>query len=255
MRHTEKRNKIAGSLIAFCLLASFRCVAQVPRPSFDVASVRASTSELLTNTVQATPGGLTIRNGTLGFLILWAYDVPYSRMNGPAWLPERRFDVVAKAANAADEAHLRLMLQTLLADRFGLTAHREQQAMQVYALTLAKGGPKFQESATDGPSEIERTNPALLAAHHISLGEIAEQISRELGRPVVDKTGLTRRYEIRMDLTPYVTRAAGAGDGQLDLMSILFTGLQDLLGLKLEPGKDTVEMLVIDHAEKTPTGN
>jgi len=239
--------KIALILIAVCAWGQ--------SPSFDVASVRASTSELLTNTVQSTPGSLTIRNGTLGFLILWAYDVPYSRMSGPAWLPERRFDVVAKAAGPAEEAQMRLMLQGLLAERFGLKAHREEQSMQVYRLTVAKGGPKFAESVTTGPPVIENKNPALLNAHNISMGEIAEQISREVGRPVIDETGLKGRYEIHLDLTAYLTKVNGAGDGQLDLMSILFTGFQDLLGLKLEPGKDKVEVLVIDHAEKTPTEN
>ena len=239
--------KIILLLVALCAYGQ--------TPAFEVASVRASTSELLNNSVQVAPGSLTIRNGTLGFLILWAYDVTYSRLSGPAWLPERRFDVVAKAAGPAEEAQMRLMLQGLLADRFGLKAHREQQSMQVYTLTVAKSGTKFQESTTDGPPVIENKNPALLNAHHISMGEIAEQISREVGRPVIDETGLKGRYEIHLDLTAYLTKANGASDGQLDLMSILFTGFQDLLGLKLEPGRDKVDMLVIDHAEKTPTEN
>ncbi len=72
---------------------------------------------------------------------------------------------------------------------------------------------------------------------------------------MVDETGLAGRYEIHMDLSAYLNRVDGSGNGQLDMMSILFSGFQDLLGLKLEARKQSVDVLVIDHAEKTPTEN
>lgn len=238
-----------------CLIASFRCYGQTPAPAFEVATIRANDSQTPANIIQITPGSLNFRNATLNFVIRWAYDVTDSQFNGPAWISSTRFDIVAKTAAPADEARMRLMLQSMLADRFGVKVHRETQAMQIYAITIAKGGPKFQESTTEGPSEIERTNPMLLAAHHISMKEVADRISQEIGRPVVDATGLKGRYEIRMDVTPYVTRSAGGGEGQLDMMSILFTGFQDLLGLKLESRKDNVQILIVDHVEKSPTEN
>lgn len=97
----------------------------------------------------------------------------------------------------------------------------------------------------------------MLAAHHARMTDLAQGISAEIGRPVMDQTGLKGRYEIRMNFAPYATRAADGGTtpGQFDMMSILFTGLQDLLGLKLEASKQSVDVLVIDHAEKTPTEN
>ena len=128
--------------------------------------------------------------------------------------------------------------------------------MQVYAMTLAKSGPKFQASETEGTFVLERRPPAMLNAHHARMTDLAESISGEIGRPVVDETGLKGQYEIHMDVTPYLTQAAGGSNGgQIDVTAIIFTGLQDLLGLKLESRKESVDVLVVDHAEKTPTEN
>jgi len=228
--------------------------AQTPAPAFEVASIhfnpRPDPQE-----VQVTPGALVLRNQPLLFLVQWAFDVTPAQIEAPAWFRQDCYDIVAKAAGPADEAQMRIMLRKLLADRFGLTLHTDARAMPVYAITLAKGGPKFQESPTEGTFVLERKNPVILNAHHARMSDLAQGISAEVGRPVVDDTGLTGRYEIHMDLSAYLNRTGGAGDGQLDLMSILFSGFQDLLGLKLESRKQSVDVLVIDHAEKSPTEN
>jgi uncharacterized protein (TIGR03435 family) len=221
--------------IAFLLCAG--CFAQSAPPSFETASIHPN-PRVERQEAQVSPGALVMRNQPLFFLVQWAC-----------------FDIVAKASGPADEKQLRLMLQTLLANRFGLRLHKETRVVPVYAITLAKGGPKFQESATEGAFVIERTNPVILNAHHARMSDLAQGISAEVKRPVVDNTGLTGRYEIHMDLSAYLNGTGGAGDGQLDLMSILFSGFQDLLGLKLEARKQSVDVLVIDHAEKTPTEN
>jgi uncharacterized protein (TIGR03435 family) len=225
------------------------------RPAFDVASIRPVASCTSPQEVQTSPGSLIVRGRTLGVLVQWAYELPHFRINGPAWLRDNCFDLVAKSAAGGDDAQLRLMLRTLLADRFGMTVHFEQQEMPVYSLTLAKGGPKFHESTTEGPPVIDRGNQAILNAHHMTMTDVGDRIADELGRPVTDATGLTGRYEIRLDLSPYMAAAGTAEAGKLDMMSILFTGLQEQLGLRLEARKATVSILVIDHAEKSPTEN
>jgi uncharacterized protein (TIGR03435 family) len=232
------------------------CFAQSAPPAFEAASIHPNTSTE-PQQVQISPGTLVLRNQPFFFLLEWSYDLPPAQIDAPQGLWQNRFDIVAKAGGAADESQLRLMLQKLLADRFGLKAHKESRVMQVYAMTLAKGGPKFQESPTEGSFALEQTGAFMLAAHHARMSDLAQGISAEIARPVVDDTGLKGRYEIRMNLAPYATRAAdgGTSPGQFDMMSILFTGLQDLLGLKLEARKQSVDVLVIDHAEKTPTEN
>jgi len=232
MKTTPVKTPLILLFCSACLLH-----AQTQPPTFDAASLKPVATCNAPQDPQTGPGTLTIRGRTPLVLIQWAYDL------------------IAKGAGREDDAQLRLMLRTLLADRFGLKAHLEQREMQVYALTLAKGGPKFKESPTDGPPTVDRTNPVILSAHHMTLTEVGARIADEVGRPVTDETGLTGRYEIRIDLSPYIAAAGTADAGKLDMMSILFTGLTEQLGLKLESRKSTVPILVIDHAEKSPTEN
>ena len=127
------------------LFACFACLAQSPAPpKFDVASIKPAVGGMRPD-VKTSPGSLTIRNQSLLYLIQWAYDTPPFQIEGPDWLNDNRFDVLAKAESGGDEAKLRLMLRALLGERFGLKAHPEQKEMQVYGLTLAKGGPKFRD--------------------------------------------------------------------------------------------------------------
>jgi uncharacterized protein (TIGR03435 family) len=249
----------APTIPLLAILACLNCLAQTPSPPFDVASIKPSEDKGRPE-VQTAPGSLTIRNQNLMFMIYWAYDTPPFQINGPNWLKDTRFDVLAKAEAGGDDVKLRLMLRTLLADRFGLKVHMEQKEMQVYGLTLAKGGPKFQESTDQGPPVFDRGGPTTLTAHRVTMKELAIQISEPLNRPVIDETGLTARYDIRIDVSAYMQGSSGggenpSGEGQIDVMSVLFSALQQQLGVKLESKKENVDILVVDHAEKMPTDN
>ncbi len=241
--------KIIAAVLIFCSI----CLAQVS-PAFDAASIHPSEGTARSE-IQTSPGSVTIRNQNLLFLVQWAYDTPPFQINGPDWLKDTRYDVIAKSDGGGDDGQLRLMLQKLLADRFGLKAHTEQKEMQIYALTLAKGGPKFQESTDEGPPVFDQKSvrPGVLTAHRVTMKALAAEISNPLNRPVIDETGLKGRYEIRIDATAYLQQ--GGGEGQIDVMSVLFNALQQQLGVKLESKKENVDILVIDHVEKTPTEN
>lgn len=241
------------------LFASSACLAQgTAPPKFDVASIKPAAGGMRPD-IRTSPGSLTIRNQSLLYLIQWAYDTPPFQMSGPDWLNDNRFDVLAKAEGGGDDARLRLMLRALLAERFGLKAHSEQKEMQVYGLTLAKGGPKFLVSADEGPPVFDKGGPTTLTAHRVTMKDLATQISEPLRRPVIDETGLKGRYEIKIDVSAYMQGATGGGEGrsegQIDVMSVLFTALQQQLGVKLDSKKESVDILVIDHAEKAPTDN
>jgi uncharacterized protein (TIGR03435 family) len=247
---------VSLSKTVFFLFAVISCFAQAP--AFEVASIRPSSSagnglNEYNNGRQlfrTSPGTLTIQGASLLICIQWAYDVPPFQIEGPSWLKETGFDIVAKSPTPADEDHLRLMLRTLLADRFGLKVHTERKEMQIYELTLAKGGPKFHESTTEGGPLFTGHGPTL-TAERITMSNLAEKISEPLGRPVMDSTGLKGRYDIHIDATAY----ANSSGGQMDVMSLLFTALQQQLGVKLESRKGTPEILIVDSAEKTPTEN
>ena len=243
------------TLFAGLLLCSL-CLAG--EPSFDAASIRPAEGGVRPD-IKTTPGTLTIRNQSLLVTLAWAYDIPPFQITAPAWLNEERFDILAKAEGGGDETTIRLMLRKLLADRFGLQTHTDEKEMQIYAMTLVNGGPKFAESTTEGPPVFDdkrQSGPPVLTAHRVAMTDLAEKISEPLQRPIIDETGLKGRYEIRIDITGYMLdQGNGNGGPPPDLMSLLFKGLQEQLGLKLTSKKESVKMLVVDKMEKTPTEN
>jgi len=144
--------------IAFLIF--FACAALAAQPAFDAASIRTNNDADRPGSpmAQVSPGALTMRNQALVYLIQWAYDVPRVEIEGPPWLREVWFDVQAKTSKPATETELRLMLRKLLEDRFGLKFHKEPRVLPAYALTIAKGGSKLQESTTEGTFSIEPRN-------------------------------------------------------------------------------------------------
>ena len=250
--------------ISFGLIACFQCMGQpaASAPAFDAASVRASAEARNEDPhIQTSPGSLVIRGMSLKFCIQWAYSLFPVQIDGPAWLKDVGFDIDAKAEQPADDTSLRLMLRTLLAERFGMKVHMEQKELQVYALTVTAGGPRFQESTTDGPPSHGRDKEGAMVAQRVSMAELVHELSGPLSRPVVDATGLKGRYDFRINTLPYVEAAVAVNGGKgdqvsdLDLTSILITALKEQLGLKLEARRDKGAILVVDHIEKTPSGN
>jgi uncharacterized protein (TIGR03435 family) len=255
-----------------CLLLIFACVtawAQTPSngPSFEVASIRAIEPGLRHQvTIDDQPGMLTMRSVTLRNCVEWAYEVQSFQISGPSWLGDTRFDIQAKAADTANIGRLRLMLRALLAERFGMKLHHEQKNLAVYFLVVAPNGPKFHDMGPkdhskflntigDGPNHFGEEKTGLVA-EHVRMSEIAAELSQPLQRPVIDKTELTGRYDLRIDTTAFLASTAD-GDGRvpMDEMSVIFAAFPAQLGLKLEPGKDTVDFIVIDSADKTSTEN
>ena len=143
------------------------------------------------------------------------------------------------------------MLQALLADRFRLKVHRERKEMPVYALVVGNGGPRFAESPSDavfsGFHGVNGRNQNMTLSK-ASMDVVAEEISNYgLDRPVVDQTGLTGFYYIKMEATPEY-RMSRQADGERDIS--VFDAVQQQLGLKLKPSRALIEVLVVDHIEK-----
>jgi uncharacterized protein (TIGR03435 family) len=198
---------------------------------------------------------------------------------GPAWIGSTRYDISAKPENNPKDDEILPMAQSLLADRFQLSVHRETKELPIFALVVAKKdrrvGAGLTESkddcavpdASDPPPRLERgelpaptcgrinRSPRLVRATSISLAAFAHSLSEILGRPVVDKTGLTGNFNISMEWTP--------DDAQLSMLPpdaprrrleasgpSIFLAIQEQLGLKLESQKGPVEILVVDRAEK-----
>jgi uncharacterized protein (TIGR03435 family) len=222
-------------------------------PAFEVASVRLAASDgNVGPPVRTSPDSLNIQGLSLRECIQVAYRMPPNRVTGPEWLNDVRLDIVAKTGGPVEEQQLFVMLRTLLAERLGVKVHTETKEMPVYALTLAKGGPKFSESKTEG-QPAGRGKAGVWSFERMSMSDFGTALSQAFGRPVVDATGLKGRYDIRLDATPYM--AADGKIGPEDVAGVLITALQEQLGLKVEARKDRIDTLVVDHAEKTPTVN
>ena len=202
-----------------------------------------------------------IESYTLSGLVKEAYDLQNYQYQWTAATPplmqssEILYDITAKAEGdgAPTRDQFRQMLQTLLADRFKLKVHREQVETPVYALIVAKGGPKFKASSPDADPTVHVTcNPCssnyVVTMPRGTMEDLARHLSGAGGRPVVDQTGLAGTFDIKLTYKPEYTRSSGA-EPDLNLISV-FTAVQDQLGLKLEPSKAPIEMLVVDHVEK-----
>ena len=240
------------------LFASITAFAQPAKPpSFEVASISATQPGQ--ESIEFGPASLTMKNVRLTACIGWAYGVQDFQITGPSWLNDVWFDIFAKTANAATVAELRQMLQTLLADRFKLAVHRDVKEMTTYVLTVGKSGHKLQPVDVEGSPSF-KTGKLNLTGQGATLAQLTEFLSKELREPVVDRTGLTGRFNYFLNIEPYFTeemRKSGGPDGgpPPDGASIVATAIQGQLGLKLESKKAPVEMIVVEHAEKAPTEN
>jgi uncharacterized protein (TIGR03435 family) len=173
-------------------------------------------------------------------------------VRGSETVKSAHYDIAAKAADPVGEAELRVMLQSLLADRFQLSFHRQTKEMQALVLSVGKGGPKFQESKADGESAVvpdEKTMSIKVRA--VPVSQLINPLTRIFQMPVVDKTGLTGRYDVALNIGKFLPQ----NGEKMDPLSMIQTGLQEELGLKLEPKKLALDLLIIDHAAKAPTGN
>jgi len=171
---------------------------------------------------------------------------------------DARFDILAKAASPAPESELRLMLQTLLADRFKLALHQETRDTPVLLLTVNKNGHKLQETTTEGSPPF-KTGKMNLTGAGASIAQMTEFLSRELRTPILDQTGLTGKYNYFLDIGSFVSdeiRRNMPRDGPpLEGPGIISQAMQEQLGLKLNSAKAPIAVLVIDRIEKEPTEN
>jgi uncharacterized protein (TIGR03435 family) len=241
------------ALVALCALAG--------PATFDVASVKISHAPdavmLFTPgmtdsasghmRVPGVGGNVAMTNWSLTTLISAAWDLGAGQLSGgPSWLGSERYDIIAKTSPNATQADLRIMLQALLAERFGLAIHRETKEASVYALVAPKGAAKLKAATGDQRLPVIFAPPARLEGHGSTMPALALALTRSAGRKVVDQTGISGAFDFTLNYS--------ANDGADGAPSI-FTALQDQLGLKLEPQKGQAEILVVDHVERVPTAN
>ncbi len=311
---------------ALCVFAVSAAFSQTPAPlAFEVASVKPSggldpaaiMAGKMRIGMKVDAARVEIGMLSIADLIRIAYKVKSYQVQGPDWMTQERFNISAKLPDGAKEDQVPEMLQALLAERFKLTIHRQSKEQNVYALVVAKGGPKLKEAepepATPKPEPAGGTSLNTLGGTVRMSGDIqgkgmvvaggpngnqtkmtmnnglmhmensrmpiaglVEMLARFVDKPVVDMTELKGTYQIGIDLSREdmmnIARASGmagmmpggaapgGGDASrpaeaaADPSSSVFTSVQQL-GLKLEPRKSPIDLIVVDHVEKVPTEN
>jgi uncharacterized protein (TIGR03435 family) len=239
-------------ILSFALLSS-TLLSQSPQ-QFEVAVIRPNLAGAAagTNFNLFDGGRLKITNEPVKLLLRAAFELQDVQITGgPAWLDTDRYDIEAKTGRPEkiERGQLKPLLQSLLAERFNLKFHHETRELTVYALVIAKDGPKF-KARTEGDVSAMNTHggpgKSQLQATAVSMDLLAGYLGNRLGRIVVDKTGLSNSYNFTLEWTP-----GQAPNQALDSSApSLVTALREQLGLRLESQKSPVEVLVIDNLQK-----
>ena len=241
------------ALLALLSLAAHFAFAQAPPPAFEVASVKLAPQGAGRVDFVVQPGGkLEVTNQTLCVILMQAYSVKkYQIVGGPPWLDTDRFHIVATppAQTNPDREHVMAMLRSLLAERFQLKLHTESREGDVFALTVAKSGPKLNPPEGDRPFiGLSRLTPPelpgvkyALETKRASMALFADHLSGELRCPVFNRTALDGEFSFRVEYSI---------DDNPDTGPAISEALREQLGLKLEKTKGPIETLVIDSAAK-----
>ena len=236
--------------------------------SYDVVVIKQSHADTSSARMSMMDTTLKTTNMPIQSVMTAAYGIREGLISGlPAWAESARYDINAKVVdpdpklyNDMTREQRRTMIVNLLAERFHLKVHVEVKTLPVYELVIAKDGPKFKQNpppgvaATAGMNSVN-TGRSSFDSKSATMLNLTSRLAEVVDRTIVDKTGLTARYELHLRWTPDDAPPPmlnGAPDPNPP--PPLFTALQEQLGLKLAPGKGPVETLVVDHIEQ-PTEN
>lgn len=235
-------------IVMRAILLALVAAAQVPQPvarlEFEVVSVKPGDPNDPSSGSRSRPGSMEMSNTTLNTLVRSAYGLnEFQLAGGPKWASSARFNVVAKFPADATRDQISLMMQAMLADRFKLEFHRETRTLQEYALVVAKGGPKLKEATEEDKAHRGTSQgPRLIKAGSATLADLARMLISAVGAPVLDRTEITGQYNIALQFAPLL-----GGTPSDESLPDIFGAVQQL-GLKLEPIKASVELVVIDNA-------
>ena len=239
-------------------------------PSFEVATIKPSAPGSSFKTIRVNGRSYQTQHTSLADLIEVAYGVHLKQIvDAPAWVGTEKFDLVA-VPDGEGQPSLRqwlTMVQKLLAERFGLTFHHASRDLSVYALTIAKGGPRNlvkSASTSPFPSGLEFrpvSGGVMMPAGNATTTQFAQMMQQVvLDRPIVDRTGLTDHFDFQLTFVPDDSQFSGhppafpAATAAANSIPGLFDAIQQQLGLKLTSEKVSADVLVVDQVHR-PTVN
>jgi uncharacterized protein (TIGR03435 family) len=259
--------------VAVCAIFVITPLMGAERAEFETASVKPADRCIFKSSVDA--GRVAFNGYPLKLFLSEAFKVKMDQIIGPSWLESDCFTVIATIPEGATKEQLPAMLQALLAERFKLTAHKESRLRRGYALVVAKNGPQFKESDLNSSSVREHAGQVRFGfgagpqkgsiKGNMTMAALAHHLSTTMHDPVQDLTGLKGTYDIDLSWgeqnaeNDAATTHSSSTDSRVglpaDATDSIFTSIRDLLGLRLEPDKQQVEVVLIDHIERVPTAN
>ena len=303
-----KRVLVSGIAVSLSILGGWAQPAGPP--TFEVASMKPSPplgsvnhSGCIGGPGSSDPGRITCENMDLRTLVMRAFNLKAYQVSGPGWITSVTYQITASVPPNATKEQVMAMWQNLLSERLKLTVHRETRELPIYALVIAKNGPKLVEAIDDpaAPAGVTNNGSASssgsaagasmgnagagaagggsgggassrrgrLTGARMPISQLVMGLTFHLDRPVIDMTGLTGRYKISLEwqdenLNGYHAASSGgpgeapapvSGMPEAPVAATIFAAVQEQLGLKLDARKGPIDMLVIDHAEKTPIEN
>jgi uncharacterized protein (TIGR03435 family) len=267
--------RIGASILA-AVAVTFPAAAQPPAKSlkFEVASIKPSDPNAKGSSIMTDKaGGLRGENMPVRALVTMGYGIRDFQLSGaPGWLSTERYDIMAKpeaiegAAAPSDPGDLtddqrkvrdeqwKERVRNLLAERFGLVIHKEIKEEQIYHLVIAKGGSRLTEVTRPGPRQGMSMNTGRAQGFAAPMKMLADNLANTVGRPVVDMTGLTGKYDWKLEWTPdpgvAIPSPNTSRQQTVDAPGpTIFTAVQEQLGLKLEAARGPVDIWVIDKIE------
>jgi uncharacterized protein (TIGR03435 family) len=259
------RHALAG-MLAIALIGFSSQAFSLQTPSFEVASIKQNNGEVR-SALRYTPSGVDFAGVPLTWIIGEAYQLPYYSSTAIVaadnavrglLMPTTRYDISARAEGAVSRNVIRLMLQSLLAERFKLKLHHESKEESVYKLVVGKNGPRLRDSADQSEvgQPVIANSSAAYDFRHVDMARLVGFMSSLLDRPVVDSTALKGFYdfELKRAEAPPQERAEVPQDKSARTLDgvpfSIFANIESELGLRLEPAKALVDHVVIDHLEK-----
>jgi len=283
------RSTLTSAATAFLMLAALGlCEAPQKEATFEVASIKAINGPdgpfagrpmpafyaenfiFLGGPGSSDPGRINYTGVTMRMLVARAYSLRFDQIAGPSWIDEQHYQLVANVPRESDDGRVRLMLRSLVTERFQMQLHREKKIVPIYALVVVKGGPKLKpaeapEQLTDPKKEAERERGAKArfasrrpGEQHFhlpsaSVAKIIDYLSISVDRPVLDRTELQGKFAA--DLTYFRSPRGQEAENAVPPGPSVFEAVKAQLGLELLPTKGEVELLVIDQATRLPTAN
>lgn len=229
---------------------------------FDVASLKPAPppeGRISVDLGNWSHGRLTLTNVTLSECLRFAFKIyTDDQIVGPDWIKDHHtlFNIVAQAPPDTPLDKVRQMALALLTERFQLTLRQSSRELRYLALAVDAGGLKMQPTREGAPAGREIVRPGRIVYHHVSPLTLAVLLSRFTNQPTFDKTGVKGQFDVDLQWTPDIPVAKPVSEpSDPDAAPSLFAAVREQLGLRLEGRKGPVDVVVVDHAERSPIGN